>query len=186
MKPQKPVKKLLERVRLIEDQPTVIRTIRGLKDRTIDPRSLSIDDRRAVVCVLSTDGHAVHEMAELLGCSERTIARDIAEIREANALRPDPNLPNRMAGRLVQEAELSISRIRKAIRGVEVAANVKVDGEHRCYLIMSDLVQRLQGLGHLPTAAQKLEAQLSHDVVPGVSFSLFDASVGAARKSRRV
>src|SRR4051812_17712861 len=45
------------------------------------------------------------------------------------------------------------------------------DGEHRCYQIFSDLTRRLQGLGHLPTTVQRLEAHLTHksDDLPNVS-----------------
>ena len=35
-----------------------------------------------------------------------------------------------------------------------------LDGEHRCFQILNELVERLQSLAYLPTAAQKLEAEL--------------------------
>ena len=64
----------------------------------------------------------------------------------------------------VGEAELSVQRIRRAVRDKKVSPSVKVDAEYRCFVIVNDLVQSLQRLGYLPTAAQKVEADLTHHV----------------------
>ena len=73
-----------------------------------------------------------------------------------------------MVGRLLSEAELCIQRIRRAARDKKVGPAVKVDAEHRCYQITSDMIQRMQGLGYLPTACRRIEADLVHhlDQIP--------------------
>jgi transcriptional antiterminator len=53
------------------------------------------------------------EIAHLLKVSDRTIERDKKEIREENAISQDPELTNVIAGRLVDEAQICIQRIRK-------------------------------------------------------------------------
>ncbi len=136
--------------------------LQKIQSGAVDPKCIASADRRQVVAVLMADGYATPEIAQVLKVSDRSIERDKAALRQANAIVQDPKLVPRMVGRLVGEAELSVQRIRKATRDKTVPAAVKVDAEHRCYQIVSDLVQRMQGLGYLPIAAQRMEADLTH------------------------
>lgn len=125
-------------------------------------KTIALDDRRLLVAYLMSDGYSTAEIAQLLKVSDRSIERDKQAIRQSNALPKDPKLTEQLAGRLMVEAELVIQRIRRTSREKLTPPNVKVDGEHRCFQIISDLVQRLQGLGYLPTASQRLEADVVH------------------------
>lgn len=136
--------------------------IRKIESGTVDPKTISVSDRRQLVALLMADGYATAEMTQVLGVADRTIERDKKAIRESNAIARDPKLVEQMVGRLVGEAELSVQRIRKVSRDKTVAPAVRVDAEHRCYQIVTDLIQSLQRLGYLPTAAQKVEADLTH------------------------
>ena len=150
-----------------DSDPSGTRTIgllRQIQSGAIDAKSISTDQRKYLVSALVCDGYSISEMAEVLGVADRTIERDRKSLREANLLSCDPEFPRQVAGRLVTEAELAMQRIRKAARDRSVPPAVKIDGEHRCFLIMSDLVRSLQRLGFLPTAANKLEADLTHHV----------------------
>lgn len=138
--------------------------IRDIKNRTLDPKLLSTDDRRECVDHLMTEGLTAGEMVQILNVSDRTIARDRKAIQEANAIEHDPNLAGQFAGRLVAEAETCISRIRRVTRDKNAPHAVKVDGEKGCYQILSDLSARLQSLGYLPSAAQRIQADLTHSI----------------------
>jgi hypothetical protein len=141
---------------------SVLDTIAGIKDGRIDPKLLEEEDRRACVQYLASEGATIPEIAKLLKRSDRTIQRDRDAIRAAAALQHDPKFAERMAGLLVGEAELATERIRRVTRSAETPPAVKVEGEHRCYQIRSDLVTRLQSLGLMPTAAHRVEADLTH------------------------
>jgi hypothetical protein len=67
-----------------------------------------------------------------------------------------------MAGRLSDEAQLCIQRIRKFQRDTNCPPAAKIDGERACFQIVNSLTERLQSMGYLPTAAKKLEADLTH------------------------
>lgn len=132
---------------------------------------LAPGDRQALVTLLSADGLSTAEIAQILQVADRTIERDRRAIREAHAVPKDPRLVEQMVGRLMAEAELAVQRIRRAARERDVEPVVKIDAEHRCFQIVRDLVQSLQRLGYLPTAAQKVEADLTHhiDELPSLS-----------------
>ena len=161
-----------------DDKPTVLSIIRGLQNGTVSPKSLSIHDRRACVEHLTGEGYSIVEIAEILKASERTVARDRRAIHEANAIQRDPRLVEEIVGRLAREAELSISRMRRVAREKTTPASVKVDAEHRCFQIFSDLVQSLQRLGYLPTAAHEIRADLTHHVDEPPGFDEMLTEIG--------
>ncbi len=147
--------------RQADDTPTLSQLER-IKDGVLDPSCIHKDDRQLLVAVLMADGYSTAEMAKIFKVGDRTIERDKKDIRENNALTPDPKLAGEMAGRMKDEAELSIQQIRRAIRGRNVPVSVKVEGHHRCVQIFSEAVQNLQRLGYLPTAAHRFDGTVTH------------------------
>ena len=143
--------------------------LRKIESGAVNPTCIGVPERRQLVGFLMGDGCSTAEISEIFQVTDRTIERDKKAIRESNALARDPQLVEQMVGRLCGEAELSIQRIRKAVRDKKVSPSVRVDAEHRCFEIYNRLTQTMQGLGYLPTASRKLEADLTHhmDGVPG-------------------
>lgn len=141
---------------------SVLDLVLEIRAGTADPRHLSAQDRQACVAHLTGEGLSVPEIAQFLKRNERTITRDRKAIQELAALDHDPKLAGQMAGQLVTEAMLCIDRIRRVSRDRETPPAVKVDAERSCFQILTGLVERLQSMGYLPTAAQKLD--LTHSV----------------------
>ena len=156
--------------------------LQRIKSAQLDASAIGRDDRRLLVSHLMADGYSTAEIAQILKVSDRSIARDKRAIREDNVLPQDPKLIEQMAGRVMGEAELVIQRIRRIARDKTVKASVRIDGEHRCYQVISDLVQRLQGLGYLPTATQRVEADLVHHAGEMPDLDELTAEVQRIRK----
>lgn len=129
---------------------------------TLSGKMLGATERQSLVALLAADGLSGPEIAQILHVSDRTVERDRRDIRDRHALPRDPKLVEQMAGRLLAEAELSIQRIRRIAREREVDPSVKIDAEHRCFQIADSVVERLQKLGYLPTAAMRVQADLTH------------------------
>ena len=147
----------------------VLELLGEIKSGRLAPKDLKPEDRRACVQHLGAEGYSVPEIAQVLKFSERTIARDRKANQEASALAPDPAYTPVLVGQLMIQMQTAIDHIRRITRDRETPAAVRVDGEHRCYQIQSDFVQRLQRLGYMPTAATRVEADLTHHLgeVPG-------------------
>ena len=141
--------------------------IRDVQSKTLAPENLSINDRRLCVEHLTAEGYSVPEIAQVMHTNDRTIYRDRAAIRQANAVAAGPELTSEMVGNLLREADIAVGRIRKATRGSEVEAMAKIEGEKACWVIARDMVSMLQKLGYLPTAPQMIQGQLSHDFSGG-------------------
>jgi hypothetical protein len=130
---------------------------------TLDPKVLKPPQRQTLVDFLASEGHSTAEIAKILHCSDKTIERDKKAIFQAGAIELHPKLPLQMVGALVKEASLAKQKISRVARDKNTPAAVKVDAYHRNYLIISDLTQRLQGLGIMPNAAKKIEATIIDD-----------------------
>jgi len=140
-------------IRTDHDNRSVLDLIRDIKSKAIEPRSISVADRQACGEHLLSEGFTIAEIATIFNRNDRTIMRDRQAIQERNALQHDPELASQMAGRLLTEAELCASRIRRAVRDRETNPSVRIDAEHKCFQIMIELTNSLQSLGYLPTAA---------------------------------
>jgi len=153
-----------------DDGPQTLALLQDIRNGSIDPKSLRPDERRPLVSLLMAEGQSTAEIAHLLNRSDKTIQLDKKALREEDTLTKDPKLVEQMVGRLVTEADLCIERIRKSARGNDTPASVKVDAEHRCFQIFEKTIERLQSLGYLPTAAQKVTAELKYQTEEVYSF----------------
>ncbi|GAI87450.1 unnamed protein product, partial [marine sediment metagenome] len=162
-----------------DDGLQTLALLQDIRNGSIDPKSLRPDERRPLVALLMAEGQSTAEIAHVLKASDRIIQLDKRALREENTITKDPKLVKQMVGRLVAEADLCIQRIRKFARGKDTPASVKVDGEHRCFQIFEKTTERLQSLGFLPTAAQKIEADLTHR--PAASLTLEEIRLEARR-----
>ncbi len=159
------------------DGASTLVLLEEIKDGTVDPKSIRPVDRRQLVAFLMGDGYSTPEIARIFKVTDRTVERDKKEIREGNAIPPNPRLVEEMVGRLIGETDRCTQRIRKASKDREASQAVKVDAEHRCHQILIEMVGALQRLGYLPTAAQKVDANLNHhlDQLPDLEAMRLEA-----------
>ena len=144
--------------------------LQGIKAGTTNPSSLLPYQRKLLVTFLMAEGQSTAEIAHLLNVSDRTIERDKKAIRKENAISQDPELADVIAGRLVDEAQICIQRIRKFERDANCPPAAKIEGEKGCFHIINSLAERLQSMGYVPIAAKKLEADLTHHMETTLSF----------------
>jgi hypothetical protein len=156
--------------------------LKNIKAGKIKPESLSPDQRRPLVALLMAEGQSTAEIALLLQTSDRTIERDKKAIRENNAIAEDPAFTGIMAGRLFDEAQICVQRIRKFQREPNCPPAAKIEGERACFQITNDLTERLQSLGFLPTAVTKLEAKFSRGIDEIPSIDDIEAEVARLEK----
>lgn len=147
-----------------EAGPTVLAVLRDIQAGTLHASNLAVVDRQRCVEHMSIEGYSTAEIAEVMKVAERTIIRDRKAIRAANALRTDPNFVAETIGTLVKHAEASIARLRRIARERDTPPAVKVDAERVGWEVARDLVQSLQRLGYLPTAAHEIRGELTHRV----------------------
>jgi len=145
-----------------DDGPQTLALLQGIRNGSIDPKSLRPDERRPLVAFLTAEGQPIAEIGHLFDRSDKTIKRDKEALEKEKSITKNPELVKQMVGRLVAEADLCIQRIRKFQRDRGASPAAKMEGERSCFQIYCDLIEKLQSLRFLPTAAQKIEADLIH------------------------
>lgn len=142
----------------------VIDLVRALRDGPINPESLTHEE--AVNCTeyCLAEGMRPIEIAKLLDCSDRSVRRYRVEITERNALDQDPKLADVIAGRLISKVDHADATLRRLIRDERTPPADKVDACRALVEGEVKLTQVLQGLGRLPSAAQRIDATI--ELVP--------------------
>jgi len=159
------------------EPPSPIALLRELQSGSLSPAMLTPESRRACVEHLTSDGYSAGEASEVLKVSMRTVYRDLAQIREANAIRRDPGLVDQFVGELVQQARQSISRLRRITRERDCPHPTRVEAERNAWTVAREMTETLQRLGFLPTAAQEIRADLTHRVEGPPSFDELHAQI---------
>lgn len=144
------------------EQPVVLDLVASIQRGEIKGKTLTIEDRQACVAYLTGEGYSAAEIARVLGVADRTIARDRRAVRRSNSVHRDPALVDEMVGRLLQEADTAVSRLRRIARDRATAPATKVDAERTCWQVTRELVRLLQRLGYLPEATRTLRADVRH------------------------
>jgi transposase len=165
-----------------DDGPQTLAILQDIRKGLTDPKSFCPDVRRLLVSFLMAEGHSTAEIAHLLKTSDRTIERDKKAIREENTITKEPKLAEKMAGMLYAEAGRCIQRIRKFQRDSNASPAAKMEGEQRCFQIASHLIERLQSLGFLPTAVQRIEADLMHHAASSLTLEEIQREAGRLKQ----
>jgi transposase len=145
-----------------DDGLQTIALLQKIKNGQFEANSIEKTERMLLVPFLMAEGKSTAEIAHLLKVSDRTIERDKKALREEIAITKNPKLVEQMVGMLVYESELSVQRLRKVQRDKEASAADKIEAERTNNQNRYQLFKMMQSLGYLPTAAQKIEADLTH------------------------
>ena len=126
----------------------VVDTLKKIHEGFLDPKEISISDRRVCVAYLRLEGYTQEEIAEIFKVHRQTIIRDErANRREAAKLVDEIDVKS-VAGSLIAWARHLAA---KALREKNYALAWK---------IQRDLVSDLQSLGYLPRSPEQYHVQI--------------------------
>ena len=151
-----------------DEQPT-FSLIQKIKDGIVAPETLIKDLRQRCIEVLLGEGYAVAALAQVLKRSEKTIRRDIEDIRERNAISPDINLAKKIIGEMVMYARINRDYLMKLARTKETSVAEKSQSEYYAFKVHAELMTKLQSLGYLPQKPQAIVGEIFHHVDKEIS-----------------
>jgi len=137
----------------------ILNLIQQIKDKLLDPRTLDKESRQSCVEVLIGEGYNEPAIAKILERNERTIKRDLIEIRKRNALTPDLNLAKELIGELIQKARLHHGQLLRIGRTERASAGEKIAAEISGWRVFREMIQTLQTLGYLPLKEQAVTGE---------------------------
>ena len=124
-------------------------TLKRIREGLVDPKEVSILDRRTCVAYLRSEGYTQEEIAEIFNVHRVTIARDEKTISKELAKLVDEIEVKAIAGDLIAYARHLTA---KAIRQKDYSLAWKIKRE---------LIYDLQSLGYLPKAPEQHQLQIS-------------------------
>ena len=147
-----------------------ISLIKQLRDGKISAANLTNESRIACVEYLTGEGLKKCEIAELLKISTRTVYRDLAQIRKENAISLDAEFVAQHVGKLEKRCSSAILNLLKTQNEKKCPYKVKVDAQHKTWIIFKEYTQTLQSIRYLPNAATEIMASVDHNFGEPPSF----------------
>lgn len=144
-----------------EEQP-VFELIQQIKDGVLNPETIPKDLRQRCVEVLLGEGCTVASMAQILKKNEKTIRRDLEDVRERNAIAPDINLAKKIVGEMIMYVRIHRDHLMKLSRTKESSVAERSQAEFYAFKVEIELITRLQTLGYLPTQPQAVVGDIYH------------------------
>ncbi len=143
------------------EQP-VLSLIQQIKDGTVKPSTLNKEHRQQCVEVLLLEGYSVSQIAQVVDRSEKTIRRDLAEVRVRNALAPNPELAKQLVGNLLMKSEVHQAALMRLARAKDGAVAERAHAEYLAWKIVKETTEILQSLGYLPLKPQQVVGSFMH------------------------
>lgn len=144
------------------DEQPILTLIQQIKDSVINPETLPKELRQRCVEVLLGEGYNIVTMAQILKRSEKTIKRDLENIRERNAISPDINLAKKIIGEMLMYARINRDHLMKLARTKDASVSEKAQAEYLASRVTMELIQKMQTLGYLPLKPQTIVSDIFH------------------------
>lgn len=159
-----------------KEQP-ILTIIQQLKDGRLDSETIDKDTRLQCVELLLGEGYSISAMAQIFQKCERTMRRDIDEIRERNALTPNIELAKKIIGEVVTYARIHRAHLMRLARSKDTSVSERAQSEYYAHRIEMELVEKLQTLGYLPLKPKSIVADFTHNVSVNDEKSIGDLKI---------
>jgi len=154
----------------------VVDILKRIREGLLDPKEISISDRRVCVAYLRLEGYTQEEIAQIFKVHRQTIIRD--------------EKANRMdAARLVDEIDVKSTAGSLIVWAGHLAAKALREKDYGlAWKIQRDLISDLQSLGYLPRSPEQYHVQIGTFVdLVQLAMKKVDAEViepGAKNKNK--
>lgn len=146
-----------------KEQP-ILALIQDIKDGRVAPETIDKDLRQQCVEVFLGEGYTVASIAQIFKKCDKTIRRDIEDIRVRNAITPDIDLAKRTIGEMVVYMHTHRAYLMRLARSKDASLAEKAQAEYLAARVGLELIVKLQTLGFLPLKPQEIVADISHHV----------------------
>lgn len=147
-----------------EKERPVLTLIQQIKDGQVDPETMGKELRQQCIEVFLCEGYAVPLMAQILRKCEKTVRRDLDEIRARNALSPSVDFAKKLVGEIVMSARVNRDHLMRLARLKDTSVAEKSQAEYYAHRVNMELTEKLQSLGYLPLKPKTIVADFTHTV----------------------
>ena len=141
---------------------TAVELLQAINSGTIDPKTLDKPDRQPCIELLIAEGYTYPQIVQVLKCSEKTIYRDLKEIRKRNELSPNVEFAKQFIGEVFNKALNHHSYLMRLARTKEASISEKALSESAAWKVLKELIEKLQSLGYLPSKPAEVVGNFYH------------------------
>jgi hypothetical protein len=146
-----------------QEQP-ILALIQDIKDGRVAPETIDKGLRQECIEVFLAEGYTTSSIAQIFKKNDRTIRRDMEDIRAKNAVTPDIDLAKKTIGEMVVYMHTHRAYLMRLARSKDASLSEKAQAEYLAARVGIELIAKLQTLGFLPLKPQEIIADISHHV----------------------
>jgi len=155
----------MEKHNTSEHEQTAVKILQDINSGLCDPCLLDKSTRQQCIEVLIGEGYTHSQIAQILKRSEKTISRDLKDIRQRNSLTPSIVFAKETVGELVDKARIHASYLMRLARNKDSPTASKAEAEFLAWRVIKELVEKLQTLGYVPLKPQQISGDIYHHVL---------------------
>jgi len=140
----------------------ILSLLQQIQSEAIDPRDINKDVRQQIVEALTCEGSSIPQIAQILKVSDKTIRRDLSDIKDRNAFSPSIEIAKRLIGDMKMKAEAHRSYLMRLARAQAASMSEKSLAEYYAWKVTKGLIEKLQSLGYLPSVPHRIAADIYH------------------------
>ena len=130
---------------------SAVELLQNINSGLTDSKLLDKLSRRRCVELLIAEGCKHAQISQVLKVSEKTVTRDIKEIKVRNELTPDIGFAKQTVGDLFQKAMNHHAYLMRLARIKNASVSEKMQSEFAAWRVLKELTEKLQSLGYLPS-----------------------------------
>lgn len=146
-------------------EQSVVKIIQDINSGACDPLMLDKSTRQQCIEVLIGEGYSQSQLAQLFKRSEKTISRDMQDIRQKNSLAPSVEFAKEVVGELITKARQHAAYLMRLARDKDTPASTKAESEFLAWRVVKEATEKLQTLGYLPLKPQQVSGDIYHHVL---------------------
>ena len=145
-----------------KEESPVFKIIQEIKDGTREAKDLSKEQRQECVDSLDLQGYNISQIAQVLNRSEKTIRRDLQDVKARRSVKPSLELATQIVDNMIAKLEACQSHLVRLASSKEGSLQEKSQAIFYAGKMMLELTEKLQSLGYLPSVPQKVVGDIYH------------------------
>src|SRR3989338_2264560 len=133
-----------------KEESPVFKIIQEIKDGKREAKNLSKEQRQECVDSLDLQGYNISQIAQVLDRSEKTIRRDLQDVKTRRSVKPSLELATQIVGNMIAKLEAAQSYLMRLANSKEGSLQEKSQAIFYAGKMMLELTEKLQSLGYLP------------------------------------
>jgi len=147
-----------------DPERSTVQLLQEINSGITDPKLLDKQSRQQCIELLIAEGYSYTQISQVLKYSEKTISRDIKDIRARNELVPNITFVKQFTGEVLQKAMNHHSFLVRMARAKDTSPAEKIQAEYAAWKILKETVEALQTLGYLPLKPKEVTGELYHHI----------------------